>query len=132
MVSFSHLLATLGLFSATLMASPAAISEVKDIAVFDSDITPVQGLEARQQQKDCLAVINSGLGPPSTRPFCGRIGVRPNTATVFRAATSQFPQCTITVEVNFPNCAQYRVVNVQNCGGERQIDIRETSNTQGC
>lgn len=58
MVSFFNLLATAGLFSATVLATPAPVSEGDGITVFDYSPAEglAQGLKARQE-KTCLAFM---------------------------------------------------------------------------
>lgn len=58
MVSFFNLLATVGLFSTTVLASPAPVPESDGITMFDYSSAEglAQGLEARQE-KTCLAFM---------------------------------------------------------------------------
>jgi hypothetical protein len=59
MVSFYYLFSTLGLFSATLMASLAPVPDADAIPMFDYSAAPqglARGLEARQE-KTCLAFM---------------------------------------------------------------------------
>lgn len=59
MVSFTYLFTSLGLFSATLMASPAPLPEVDATPLFDYSPVPeglATGLETRQE-KTCLAFM---------------------------------------------------------------------------
>lgn len=58
MVSFIKLLATLSMFSATALTTPAPVPEGVDITVFDYSAAAelAQGLEARQE-KTCLAFM---------------------------------------------------------------------------
>lgn len=55
MVSFTNIIATVGLLSATVLASPAAAPQVADIKEFEYSSVEVVGLAARQDAKACLA-----------------------------------------------------------------------------